>query len=308
MIARPLVSCIMIFLNGEKFIEEAIASIFAQTYGNWELLLVDDGSTDGSTDIAQRYAEQFPEKVRYIDHPDHQNRGMSATRNLGVAQAHGEYIGFLDCDDVWLPHKLDRQIETLALHPEASMVYGPTQRWYSWTGQPEDVQRDDFYHLGIELNQLIEAPRLLSLFLQGRTVTPCTCSMLFHHNLYQRVGGFEESWRGMYEDQVFFTKVCRSETVYIMGECLDKYRKHQDSCVSISKKLGQVNAVGLDFLHWQEQYLASQGIEDDNIWQSLHRTKFAYQHPRLDKLQKKAVSAALRLAAPLSKKLMEKKR
>ena len=100
---QPLVSAIIIFLNGEQFIEEAIASIFAQSYNNWELLLVDDGSTDHSTMIAQKYAQKYPEKVFYLEHEGHQNKGMSASRNLGISQANGEYIGFLDADDMWLP-------------------------------------------------------------------------------------------------------------------------------------------------------------------------------------------------------------
>jgi glycosyltransferase involved in cell wall biosynthesis len=62
--SKPLICGVMIFLNAEKFISEAIASVLTQTYNNWELLLVDDGSTDNSTAIAQKYAEQYPEKVR----------------------------------------------------------------------------------------------------------------------------------------------------------------------------------------------------------------------------------------------------
>src|SRR5829696_811917 len=100
--SKPLVSSVMIFFNAERFIREAIESVFAQTYDNWELLLVDDGSTDDSTQIALHYAEQYPERVRYLEHPGHQNRGMSASRNLGVSQAKGEYIALLDADDVWL--------------------------------------------------------------------------------------------------------------------------------------------------------------------------------------------------------------
>src|SRR5438105_1562536 len=103
MSSKPLVSAITIFLNEEKFLQEAIASVFAQTYDNWELLLVDDGSTDASTEIALRYAKQYPEKVRYVEHRGHQNRGMSAARNLGIRNAKGQYIAFLDADDVWLP-------------------------------------------------------------------------------------------------------------------------------------------------------------------------------------------------------------
>src|SRR5216684_3354263 len=103
MMNRPLTSVIMIFLNAEKFIQEAIESVFAQGYDSWELLLVDDGSTDSSTVLALRYAEQYPVKVRYIEHEGHQNRGMSASRNLGIRHAQGEYLAFLDADDVWLP-------------------------------------------------------------------------------------------------------------------------------------------------------------------------------------------------------------
>jgi glycosyltransferase involved in cell wall biosynthesis len=97
---KSLISVIIIFLNSEEFIQEAIESVFAQTYNNWELLLVDDGSTDGSTNIALQYAEQHGERVRYLEHNNRQNRGMSASRNLGIREAKGEYIAFLDADDV----------------------------------------------------------------------------------------------------------------------------------------------------------------------------------------------------------------
>src|SRR5262249_44847302 len=136
---RPLVSVVTIFLDAdERFFEEAIASVFAQTYTNWELLLVDDGSTNGSSEIARRYAREHADRIRYLEHPGHQNRGMSATRNLGVRHARGEYVGLLDADDIWLPEKLERQVAILEAHPEAGMVYGPTLVWYGWTGEPED--------------------------------------------------------------------------------------------------------------------------------------------------------------------------
>jgi hypothetical protein len=78
---KPLVSVTLIFLNAERFIEEAIESVLRQTYENWELLLVDDGSTDGSTEIARSYTEHESGKVRYLEHDRHENRGMSASRN-----------------------------------------------------------------------------------------------------------------------------------------------------------------------------------------------------------------------------------
>jgi glycosyltransferase involved in cell wall biosynthesis len=87
--------------------------VLAQTYDSWELMLVDDGSADGSTDIALRYAKQYPKKVRYFEHDGHQNRGASASRNLGISHAKGHYVAFLDADDVWLPHKLEQQVAVI---------------------------------------------------------------------------------------------------------------------------------------------------------------------------------------------------
>jgi len=122
---KPLISGIMIFFNPGKFIEEAIASVVDQTYDNWELLLVDDGSSDESTAIALEYAQKYPDKIRYLEHEGHQNRGMSATRNLGIRNAQGEYLAFLDSDDVWSPRKLEEQLAILEAHPTAALVFGP---------------------------------------------------------------------------------------------------------------------------------------------------------------------------------------
>ena len=146
---EPLVSCIIIFLNGEAFLAEAVQSVFAQTYTNWELLLVDDGSGDGSTQLAQHFAEQQPDRVRYLEHPRHQNRGMSATRNLGIHQARGEYVAFLDADDLWLPEKLEQQVAIMSRQPRAAMVYGRTLIWHSWTGHPQDQSLDHMIDLGV---------------------------------------------------------------------------------------------------------------------------------------------------------------
>ena len=167
---KPRVSGIIIFLNAEKFIQEAIESVFAETFDDWELLLVDDGSTDASTAIARRFADQCPDKVRYLEHNGHQNRGMSASRNLGVRHARGEYVAFLDADDIWLPHKLEQQVPILDAQPKAAMLYGPTQHWFSWTGKFEDRENDYLTPLGIQPNTLIEPPALLIHLLQNTRI------------------------------------------------------------------------------------------------------------------------------------------
>ena len=84
---------------------------------------MDDGSTDASAGLSKQYAEKYPEKVRYLEHPGHLNRGRPRLRNLGIQHTAGEYIAFLDADDVWLPQKLEQQVAVLNEEPKAAMVY-----------------------------------------------------------------------------------------------------------------------------------------------------------------------------------------
>ncbi len=284
MASNRLVTVITIFFNTEKFIEEAIKSVFAQTYDNWELLLVDDGSTDRSTEIALQYVQEYPEKVRYLEHDGHQNRGMSATRNLGISNAKGEYIALLDSDDVWLPHKLEQQIAIMDSFPEAAMVYGTTQKWYSWTGNPEDIQLDHLYELGIETNTLVQPPTLFNLFLQGKTPAPCTCSLLARREVVEKIGGFEDSFRGMYEDQAFYTKMFLKAPVFVASGYWDRYRKHPNSCVSGARQAGQADAARLFFLNWLEKYLSEQEVKDINVWKVLSKELYPYRYPIVHRL------------------------
>src|SRR5437870_6205119 len=101
-----MISVVTIFLNAEKFLQQAVESVFTQTYDQWELLLVDDGSTDASSKMAKDIADQHPQNVRYLEHEGHKNLGMSASRNLGIREAKGSYIAVLDSDDFWFPQQL----------------------------------------------------------------------------------------------------------------------------------------------------------------------------------------------------------
>ena len=168
---QPLVSCIIIFLNAEQYFAEAIDSVLAQTYSNWELLLVDDGSQDSSTDIARSYANHHPESIFYLQHMDHKNLGMSASRNLGIEHSKGEYIAFLDADDIWLDSKLKEQVDIICAYPEAGMVYGRALLWYSWlesNNNSSSLCVDHTIALGVEPNQLVMPPRILPGYAHGQ--------------------------------------------------------------------------------------------------------------------------------------------
>jgi glycosyltransferase involved in cell wall biosynthesis len=254
--SQPLVSIVMIFFNAVKFLDEAIQSVFAQVYDNWELLLVDDGSTDGGTQIARQYAARYPEKIRYLEHTGHENRGMSASRNLGIYHARGQYIALLDADDVWLRNKLQYQVEILNRYPEVGLVVGPIEWWYSWSGKSEDRGRDFVAPFPPELrsDSLIEPPEMLIALIRKATVS--TTSSLIRRGIIERAGGFEENFRGMFEDQAFAAKVYLTNRVFVAGDCHYRWRKHPDSCCAIAVESDLYEQARGEFLTWLKDYLA----------------------------------------------------
>ncbi len=280
---HPLVSCIIIFLNTEKYIQEAIQSILAQTYSQWELLLVDDGSTDTSTHIAQEYAQKYPEKVRYLEHEGHQNLGMSATRNLGIRESRGQYLALLDADDVWLPEKLERQVEVLESNPNIGIVFGPTQYWYSWTGQESDHNRDILRPIGVPADKIYQPPDLLIRMLKNEANAPATCSILIRRSLLTEIGGFEDAFRGLFEDRAFFTKVYLKIPALVMADFYDRYRQHSDSACYVEQRSGKYKPMKYSephfkYLQWVETYLIEQNVDNRNVWQALKIGLLPYQN------------------------------
>jgi glycosyltransferase involved in cell wall biosynthesis len=278
---KPLVSVTIIFFEAERFIEEAIESVIAQTYEAWELLLVDDGSTDGSRARALRYVERYPEKIRYYQHPDHRNRGMSASRNLGLRHSKGRFIAWLDADDVWLPGKLERQVALLDSHPEAGMIYGLTEWWYSWSRPPQDDRRDFVMPLGQPPDTLILPPALLVHFLKNEGQSPCMCSILARREVLDDIGGFEDRFRGMYEDQALCAKICLDTPVFASGECWCRYRQHPDSASALTQRAGQHRSARGLFLGWLASYLSARGITDPEVWRTLELERRRCRHPWL---------------------------
>jgi glycosyltransferase involved in cell wall biosynthesis len=284
--SNPGVTVITVFLNAEKFIEEAIQSVMAQGFDQWELLLVDDGSTDASTAIAQRYARQYSRKIRYLEHAGHLNRGISASQNLGIARARGKYIAFLDADDVWFPDKLEQQAGILDSRPEAAMVYGQTHYWYSWTGDPQDAGRDLLIQPGVEPDSLADPPSLLVRFLREEIPIPCPSDILVRRDAAIEAGGFEESFRRIFTDQAFYAKLTLKRAVFVAGKNWSKYRRHPDSAVSAVKRDGQMRRARLGYLQWLASYLDQQKSVDQEVRRALRSALWKCRRPGLSRFQK----------------------
>ena len=280
----PDVSVVTIFLDGERFLDEAVQSVFAQTYPSWELLLVDDGSTDGSGTLAEGWARRHPARVRYLTHPGGANRGMSASRNLGIAHARGRFVAFLDADDVWLPEKLAAQVALADAHPEVGAVCGPTQYWYSWRGGADDPL-DRLREIGVPADTVVHPPQLLTGLLREKVNAPATCTALLRREAVVAVGGFEESFRGLFEDRAFFGKVYRTVPVYVAGACYDRYRQHDDSACARAVRAGTFHAAELNpahrsFLDWFDGYLRRAGELRPEVLAAMEGALWLYRNPR----------------------------
>jgi glycosyltransferase involved in cell wall biosynthesis len=263
------------------FFREAIESVLGQTYRNWELLLVDDGSSDQSTHLARQFAESHPMKVHYLAHPGRQNCGMSASRQLGISEASGEYVAFLDSDDVWVPDKLAEQVAILEGYPEAGMVYGNTLYWSSWSANQSDdnVRRDFIPRLGVAPNRVVEPPALLPLFLRGDAAVPCTCSVLVRKRTLEQAGGFEARFRNLYEDQVFYAKICLDLPVFVSDRCWDKYRQYPGSACATADAARE-RAARIEFLQWLESYLSTRGQVGGVVWRAVRNELWSARlHP-----------------------------
>lgn len=298
------VSIITCFLNVESYLEEAVDSVLQQEHENWELFLIDDGSTDRSSSIAKAYALRYPEKIKYFEHAGHVNRGASASRNIGIRAATGDLIAFLDADDIWMPYYLRSQVELI--HQQAvSMVCQATEYWYTW----QDPQRQNIIiPVGTEQDRLYLPPQLaLNLYPLGNGAAPCICGMLIKKEAVAKHGGFEESFKGMYDDQVLLTKLYTHEPIYISSVCLNRYRQRPGSLVSSSRE-ADYHAVRKRFLEWFEGYLLSQGKTDVQVEQLLKKALMPYRRPLFYFLKSLTFKKSLSLVKKGFRKLRRKAR
>ncbi len=248
----PRVSVIVVVLNGERFLREALDSVARQSFTDWELLVVDDGSTDSTSDIVRGYEKRLPSKIRLLSHHDGGNHGISASRNRGLADARGTYVAFLDADDIWMPEKLTEQVAIMESDRALGMVYGRTLIWFSWD---HESHRTDFYYpLGVEADARYEPPTLFDLLLENKVQTPTTCNALLRSSLFADLGGFEDSFRLMFEDQTFFAKALAFAPAYVSDRTWAKYRQHPDSCSAASAKGGGDDAAKLAFPRMAERH------------------------------------------------------
>ena len=253
----PRISVVMIFLNAERFIRDSIASVMMQDRGDWELILVDDGSSDASTGYARAAAEADP-RIRYFEHPDHVNLGMAITRNLGLRQARGDYVIYLDSDDILFPAALSQMAEPLDRDPNIGLSCSATLFW-NWDPAIED-EPDKMQAYREWADSRVEGARFLAALIADEGLHPANCGTMVRRQAMLDVGGFDLAFAGIYEDTSLLTELLLRHDAYIARSCRSAYRMHMGSHCHVAAKEGDyaaahLNPARLRYLDWAEAYL-----------------------------------------------------
>jgi glycosyltransferase involved in cell wall biosynthesis len=280
---KGLVSISIPFYNSERFFAEAIDSVLAQTYADWELFLVDDGSSDTTPEIARSYSARFPAKIFCLQHAGHANRGAAATRNLGAGHSRGEFLAFLDSDDVWSAEKLEENVAAMNANPEAGLLFGRSEFWYDWDPNVSGRGKNSIPQLA-PAGKVYQPPSLLvDSYPLGSYGSPCPSSFFIRRKAFDLVGGFEECFnptaRELYEDVAFLAKCYVNVPVYVGPHCLDKYRCHP---FSITEKVASSHAGEAErryYFTWLKRYLRRSKIVEPEIGRAVHKESWFYSVP-----------------------------
>jgi len=217
----PLVSVIVPCYNVAPFVAETTRSVLAQTYQNWELILIDDGSKDNTAEIVQPFLDDSR-----IQFHVQKNSGVSAARNNGIAFAQGDFIAFLDSDDVWLPEKLHRQLEIFQKYPDVG-VCGAGYIAINADGQPTSKAIDNKDFHGQASAPLVSSA--LSIPLSSGIVRKEICKQIKSDQGHL----FDESITSLSEDFDFWLRCSAYIPFYKIGEPLFLYRVWEGNATSV---------------------------------------------------------------------------
>lgn len=211
------VSVIVPVFNRVAYIRQTLESVFIQDFPAIELIVIDDGSTDGSFELIEQMSEQHG--FILLTHPGRANRGQSASINLGIEACTGDYIAILDSDDLFLPGKISAQVNVLQEHPEVGLVYGMGQAIDSEGNYLYTMLGDDHVENNDPNEMLLDCYFLLPQ------------NSLVRKEVYDKVGGFDESLRSG-QDHDMLIRMAEVVSFRFEPDLVFQYRRHSDSISS----------------------------------------------------------------------------
>lgn len=218
----PTVDIIIPAHNAAHFLPRTLDSVIAQTFTDWRILLVDDGSQDRTAEVVEPYRERLGEKLLYIHK---ENGGVAAARNTAIEHATAEYLALLDADDVWLPRRLEATLIPFPNRPEVGLVYGFVTRI-----DAEDRLLDTF------ATRNPHGEGEVARYIYMRTLDlPCP-TLTFRRRCVEEVGGFDETMRAT-EDRDLWLRIAQRYQVALAPEIVAYYRVSPQSMTTETDRM-----------------------------------------------------------------------
>lgn len=233
-INEPLVSIIVNCYNSDKYLRETLDSVISQTYENWELIFWDNQSTDLSAEYFKSYKEP---RFKYYYAPSHTS--LSASRNFAVEQAKGEYLAFLDCDDVWTNEKLDLQVAALKENSGVGFVYSLFELFSD--DHSKSIDKQIKYYKSILIHGHPAENIFADLLHQNHIIFS---SVLIKYHIYNKTCGFNPTFH-QNEDYELLLKASLYSKAICINKPLVKYRIHANNN---SYKNGELNFLENDVI------------------------------------------------------------
>lgn len=281
----PRVSVIIPSYNCARYLGRAIDSASEQTYKDYEIVLVDDGSTDDTKDVAMRYGK----KVTYLYQ---QNQGLSAARNQGISKASGELLAYLDADDMWYPEKLERQVAFLDAHQECGIVHSEM----SIINEQDEVLHVRFYE---ETQRSVPQGYCLRQLLMRCHIQPVT--VVERRNVFDLVGGFEKQLLVAQDYLHWIMIAAEGQAIGYLVEPLGKYRWRAGSLIENRPRLLEDYVRICDILLHEKPIASRHGAECADILRA-RSYKVQRELAYLDRIQGRNESAKRRLASLIKKR------
>lgn len=271
-----MVSVIVPAYNTSLYIADALESIFYQKYPNIEVIVVNDGSTDNTLDILQKYEK----KIHIIDK---KNEGSATARNAAIRISKGKYLAFLDSDDIWLPGKLHLQISYMENNPSIGVTYGLFEKIFETS--EKRIILDDVYekYKHLEKTDHVEPIEWWSGWVYRKMLfesLPHTITLVMQKRLVEKIGYFDKSFRRG-QDYDYWIRLSRVTQFHKLNHLMAIYRLHGDNitakCMPINSELAAVEKA---INKWGYQDLEGSLIEIKLIKKRISdlHFNFAYQH------------------------------
>jgi len=258
----PLVSVIIPCYNGESYLQKSIGSVLDQTYKHWELIVVDDGSTDRSKLIVEPYAKE-DDRIKYYYQ---QNKGLPGARNAGASRSTGIYLFFLDCDDWISPLMLEQGVSYLTDHKETTLFYGKTL----WCDEKNMSEHVGYAYCGYR-----------NLLLYG-----LDCRSMMRRTDFERIGGFDEEMRTGVEDWEFFVRMLyKDKVVHVSDDVLYYYRVNSNPNSLSKQQTSRIEQ--LTNIIYQKNQVIYQEVFGSPIFMARYREEHQWSERRLPQLARK---------------------